>query len=88
MSAAGPSQGANSPSREARRVVPVSAALPLSSDWRYGAANRDGVITIRVIWVAFVLSLLVHFAALWTSPPLVRSLHVRALGQGRALASD
>ena len=51
----------------------MSAALPLGSDWRYGGPNRDGIITIRVIYVAFVLSLLVHIAALWTSPPLVRS---------------
>ena len=53
----------------------MSAALPLGgSDWRYGGANRDGVITIRVIWIAFALSLLVHVAALWTSPQLVRTL--------------
>ena len=53
----------------------MSAALPLGSDWRYGGPNRDGSITIRVIYIAFVLSLLVHLAALWTSPPLV---HTRA----------
>jgi hypothetical protein len=52
----------------------MNAALPLGSDWRYGGPNRDGVITIRFIWIAFLLSLLVHIAALWTSPPLVRSL--------------
>ena len=52
----------------------MSAALPAAGDWRYGGHNRDGVITIRFIWIAFVLSLLVHIAALWTSPPLVRSL--------------
>lgn len=52
----------------------MSAALPLGGDWRYGGPNRDGVITIRFIWIAFLLSLLVHIAALWTSPPLVRSL--------------
>jgi hypothetical protein len=52
----------------------MSAALPLGGDWRYGGRNRDGVVTIRFIWIAFVLSLLVHVAALWTSPPLVRSL--------------
>ena len=53
----------------------MSAALPLGvSDWRYGGPNRDGVITIRFIYIAFVLSLLVHVAALWTSPPLVRTL--------------
>ena len=52
----------------------MSAALPMGNDWRYGGPNRDGVITIRVIYVTFVLSLLVHLAALWTSPPLVRTL--------------
>jgi hypothetical protein len=44
------------------------------SDWRSGPDIRDNVITVRVIWVAFALSLLVHVAALWTSPPLMRSL--------------
>jgi hypothetical protein len=44
------------------------------SDWRSGPRYRDGVITVRVIWVAFALSLLVHVAALWTSPPLMRAL--------------
>ena len=51
-----------------------AAGAALGSDWRYGGPNRDGVITIRFIWIAFALSLLVHVAALWTSPPLVRSL--------------
>jgi len=44
------------------------------SDWRSGPDIRDNVITVRVIWVAFALSLLVHVAALWLSPPLMRSL--------------
>jgi hypothetical protein len=44
------------------------------NDWRSGQGYRHDVITIRVIWVAFALSLLVHVAALWTSPPLMRSL--------------
>lgn len=44
------------------------------SDWRSRPGYRDDVITVRVIWVAFALSLLVHVAALWTSPPLMRSL--------------
>jgi len=43
-------------------------------DWRSGPDYRHDVITVRVIWVAFVLSLLVHVAALWLSPPLMRSL--------------
>ena len=44
------------------------------SVWRSGPQIRDDVITVRVIWVAFALSLLVHVAALWTSPPLMRAL--------------
>ena len=43
-------------------------------DWRSGPDYRHDVITVRVIWVAFALSLLVHVAALWMSPPLMRSL--------------
>ena len=35
------------------------------SDWRYDRRNRHDVVTIPLIWVAFVLSLLVHIAALW-----------------------
>jgi hypothetical protein len=46
----------------------------MMNDWRSRPGYRDSVITVRVIWVAFALSLLVHVAALWTSPPLVRSL--------------
>ncbi len=49
----------------------MSAAV---GDWRDEPINRHDVVTIRIIWVALVLSLLVHIAALWTSPPLVRSL--------------
>ena len=44
------------------------------SHWRRGPEYRHDVITVRVIWLAFALSLLVHVAALWTAPPLVRSL--------------
>ena len=44
------------------------------NDWRYEPINRHDTVTIRIIWVAFLLSLLVHIAALWTSPPLMRSL--------------
>jgi hypothetical protein len=43
-------------------------------DWRSGPRYRDGVIVVRVIWVAFALSLLVHVATLWMSPPLMRAL--------------
>jgi hypothetical protein len=44
------------------------------SDWRDEPINRHDTVTIRIIWVALFLSLLVHIAALWTSPPLVRTL--------------
>jgi len=39
------------------------------SDWRYDRSNRHDVVTIPLIWVAFVLSLLVHVAALWIMLP-------------------
>jgi len=39
------------------------------SDWRYDRSNRHDVVTIPLIWVAFVLSLLVHIAALWIMLP-------------------
>jgi len=39
------------------------------SDWRYDRSNRHDVVTIPLIWVAFVLSLLVHIAALWILLP-------------------
>ena len=74
MSAAGPSKVVQLHTRSEGVGGIVSAPAPLVADWRYGGPNRDGVITIRFIWIAFVLSLLVHVAALWTSPPLVRSL--------------
>ncbi len=51
----------------------TAAGLPLN-DWRYEPINRHDVVTIRIIWVAFFLSLLVHLAALLTSPPLMRSM--------------
>ena len=39
------------------------------SDWRYDRSNRHDVVTIPLIWVAFVVSLLVHIAALWILLP-------------------
>ena len=44
------------------------------NDWRIRPGYRHDAITVRVIWVAFALSLLVHVAALWMSPPLMRAL--------------
>ena len=72
MSAAGPSQGANwAPSG---RVGVVISAAPALNQWRYEPINRHDVVTIRIIWLALILSLLVHIGALLTSPPLMRSL--------------
>jgi len=44
------------------------------NDWRSWPGSRHDVITVRVIWAAFALSLLVHIGALWISPPLMRAL--------------
>jgi len=44
------------------------------NDWRDEPINRHDTVTIRIIWVAFALSLFVHIAALWTAPPLMRPL--------------
>ncbi|HEY4137960.1 MAG TPA: hypothetical protein VGN65_05880, partial [Casimicrobiaceae bacterium] len=41
----------------------------LLTDWRYDRRNRHDSVTIPLIWVAFVLSLLVHIAALWIMLP-------------------
>src|SRR5436309_1362228 len=41
------------------------------SDWRYDRSNRHDVVTIPLIWVAFVLSMLVHFTALWIVVPKI-----------------
>ncbi len=72
MSAAGPSQGANWAPSGGVGVV-ISAAPPMN-EWRFEPINRHDVVTIRIIWLAFFLSLLVHIGALWTSPPLMRPL--------------
>jgi hypothetical protein len=48
------------------------SAAELSNDWRYAPINRHDVVTIRIIWLALFLSLLVHMVALLTSPPLMR----------------
>jgi hypothetical protein len=52
----------------------MSAAELLLDDWRYAPINRHDTVTIRIVWVAAFLSLLVHIGALLTSPPLMRSL--------------
>lgn len=43
-------------------------------DWRDEPINRHDTVTIRIIWVAAFLSLMVHLAALWTAPPLMRPM--------------
>ncbi|HEY3177542.1 MAG TPA: hypothetical protein VGL25_01525 [Casimicrobiaceae bacterium] len=44
------------------------------NDWRYDRSNRHDVVTIPLVWLAFVLSLLVHFAALWFWLPRMHDL--------------
>ena len=44
------------------------------SDWRYKNPGRHDDITVPAIRVAFVLSLLIHGAALWTFLPHMRML--------------
>jgi hypothetical protein len=44
------------------------------NDWRIRPGYRHDAITVRVIWVAFALSLLVHVATLWMSPTPMRAL--------------
>jgi len=47
-------------------------SIPLAmNDWRYDRSNRHDVLTIPLIWVAFVLSLLVHVSALWVLVPKI-----------------
>jgi hypothetical protein len=45
------------------------------SDWLYESRNRRDRVTVPTIWVAIVLSVLVHVAALWTWLPQIR-LHM------------
>jgi len=57
------------------------------NDWRIRPGYRHDAITVRVIWVAFALSLLVHVAALWTSPPLMRSLTLDPVARAEPAAA-
>ena len=51
-------------------------------DWRDERRSRHDVITIPVLWLAIVLSLLVHLAALWNLLPRVPLLANNALAPG------
>jgi hypothetical protein len=44
------------------------------SDWRYERENRHDVVKIPLVWFAYLLSLLVHIAALWYVVPRLRPL--------------
>jgi hypothetical protein len=52
------------------------------NDWRNERRSRHDVITIPVLWLAFVLSLLVHIAALWHLLPNLKLLASDALAPG------
>lgn len=55
------------------------------SDWRYDRSNRHDVVPIPLIWVAFVLSLLVHVAAFWILlPKLMHNLSEANADAGKA----
>ena len=51
-------------------------------DWRDERRSRHDVITIPVLWLAIVLSLLVHLAAVWNLLPRVPLLANNALAPG------
>jgi hypothetical protein len=52
------------------------------NDWRNERRSRHDVITIPVLWLAFVLSLLVHIAALWHLLPNLKLLASDAVSPG------
>jgi hypothetical protein len=55
------------------------------NDWRYDRSNRHDVVTIPLVWFAFVLSLLVHIAALWFwVPRLLHDLSAANAEMGKA----
>jgi hypothetical protein len=57
------------------------------NDWRNERRSRHDVITIPVLWLAFVLSLLVHIAALWHLLPNLRLLATDAVSPGDEVAA-
>ena len=69
-----------------RATVMSAATVPPITDGVTTPINRHDVVTIRIIWVAFLLSLIVHIAALLTSPPLVRTLAFDPSDHSRAVA--
>ena len=61
----------------AARASPLRAVQPhvgLSMNWPSEPPRRHDVVTIPIIWIAIVLSLLVHFGALWIVLQHVRHL--------------
>ena len=57
------------------------------NDWRNERRSRHDVITIPVLWLAFVLSLLVHIAALWHLLPDLKLLASNAVAPGDELSA-
>src|SRR6476660_5030456 len=56
-------------------------------DWRDERRSRHDVITIPVLWLAIVLSLLVHLAALWNLLPRLPFLTNNPLAPGDELSA-
>ena len=54
------------------------------NEWRYDRSNRHDVVTIPLVWLAFVLSLLVHVAALWVWLPRMHDLSAANAEMGKA----
>jgi hypothetical protein len=52
--------------------------------WLDAAPRRGNVVTIPTIWLAFLLSLFVHIAALWEFLPRLRSLSGEAIESSKA----
>ena len=52
--------------------------------WHNAPRRRGNVVTIETIWLAILLSLLVHLAALWEFLPQLRALSPDALDKGNA----
>src|SRR5205814_6556604 len=53
------------------------------NDWRYDRNNRHDVVTIPLVWLAFLLSLLVHVAALWFALPRMHDLSAANAEKGK-----
>jgi hypothetical protein len=70
----------------ASRSRAVQPPVGLSMNWPSKPPRRHDVVTIPIIWVAVVLSLLVHFGALWIVLQHARQLATDAPERGPASA--